>query len=136
MSFSKGYKEKIDKYQKQALVYSISSSECEKNATNIERDFDNLYETIYMKRYIGKRFSGVISSVTSFGIFVSLDNTVEGMVPFSNMPQNDYYEYDDSSKLIIGRKTKKVYKIGDRVSVRVVRADTYQREIDFEIIGD
>lgn len=125
--------EKMNMYKMQSKLYSISSSETEKNATIIERDFDDLYKAIYMKRYINQEFDGIISSVTSFGMFVTLDNTVEGMVPFDNMPGDDYYEYNEESKTLIGRKNKKIFKIGQKVKVRLVRVDTFLKEIDFSL---
>src|SRR5699024_1718279 len=82
--------ELMSKYLVQARKYAITSSEAEKQATNIERDFDELYKVIYMKNYIDKEFEAVVSSVTSFGMFVKLENTVEGLIPFSNMPNDDY----------------------------------------------
>ncbi len=123
-------------YQKQASMYSMSSSEAEKNATQIERDFDDLYKTIYMQKFIGEKFNGIVTSITSFGMFVTLDNTIEGMVPFSNMPGDDYYEYDEQRKILVGRKTSRVFKLGDKVEVEVIRADSFLKEIDFEIVGD
>ncbi len=121
-------------FEKQAIKYSDSSSECEKNSTKIERDFVDLYKAMYMKDFVGKTFDGTISSVTQFGMFVELKNTVEGLVPFENMPLNDYYEYDDTHKKLIGRKTGNTYKIGDDVTIKVTRVDTRTRQIDFKVI--
>ena len=69
-----------------------------------------------------------------FGMFVELENTVEGLVPFDNMPKNDYFEYDDIHKRLIGRNTKITYKIGDQVKVKLTRVDKRSRQIDFKVI--
>ena len=95
---------KYVKIKNDAKIYSVSSSEAEKQATTIERDFDSLYETIYMQQFIGQDFDGIVSSVTSFGMFVKLDNTVEGLVPFNNILIDDFFEYDENLKILIGRK--------------------------------
>ncbi|MCL2860438.1 MAG: ribonuclease R [Oscillospiraceae bacterium] len=131
-----GYKldQKIkDKYSKQAREYAKTSSDMEKEATKIERDFDDLYMCIYMKERQGEEFEATISSVTSFGMFVRLDNTVEGLVGFRSMG-NDYYVFDEKKYRIVGTHNGKVYKIGDRIKVRLTRADVRMRQIDFEII--
>lgn len=124
---------KIAKYAKQAKKYAESSSKMEKQATKIERDFDALYETMYMKDKIGQVYDCVVSSITQFGMFVKLDNTIEGMIPFTTM--DDYYDFDDKSFRLIGKKTGKIYKIGDKLNVKVLRADIRTRQIDFSIIG-
>lgn len=126
----------LTKYENDAKIYSVSSSEAEKQATTIERDFDSLYETIYMQQFIGQDFDGIVSSVTSFGMFVKLDNTVEGLVPFNNILIDDFFEYDENLKILIGRKTGRTFKIGDKVKVTLVRADSFAKEIDFEIRGE
>ena len=127
-------KRKILKYEKEAVKYSKSSSEAEKNATTIERDFDDLYKCIYMNKFIGKEFEAVISNITSFGIFVRLENTVEGLVHLYDIYDNDYYVYDGKRRTLIGEKTSKTFKIGDKIKVKLVRVDTKLKEIDFEII--
>lgn len=126
--------ELMSKYLVQARKYAITSSEAEKQATNIERDFDELYKVIYMKNYIDKEFEAVVSSVTSFGMFVKLENTVEGLIPFSNMPNDDYYEYDENRKILFGKRNGKIFKIGDKVKVKLVRCDVRERQIDFLLV--
>jgi len=123
----------LRKLDKQAEEYAKSSTEMEKNATKIERDFDSLYSAMYMERYVGQEFDAVVCSVTSFGLFVRLDNTIEGYVSFADIP-GDYYLYDESSRLIIGRRSKNVIKIGDKVKVRLIKSDVLTKQIDFEII--
>ena len=89
-----------------------------------------------MQQFIGQDFDGIVSSVTSFGMFVKLDNTVEGLVPFNNILIDDFFEYDENLKILIGRKTGRTFKIGDKVKVTLVRADSFAKEIDFEIRGE
>lgn len=125
---------KISKYSAQAIEYSKTSSETEKNATLIERDFDDLYKCIYMNRFVGDEFEAVISNVTSFGIFVRLDNTVEGLISFDNINDLDYYIYDEKKHRLIGKETAKTFKIGDKLKVKLIRADIKLKEIDFMIV--
>ena len=126
--------EKYSKYMMQAPKYATISSEAEKQATNIERDFDDLYKVIYMERFIGNEFFGIVSSVNSFGMFVKLENTVEGLVPFEKMPGNDYYIYDEARKILVGKNTNKTFKVGDRVKVELIKCDVKSKQIDFSIV--
>lgn len=125
---------KIAKYATQAIEYSKTSSETEKNATLIERDFDDLYKCIYMSKFVGDEFEAVISNVTSFGIFVRLENTVEGLISFDNINDLDYYIYDDKKHRLIGKETGKTFKIGDKLKVKLIRSDIKLKEIDFMIV--
>jgi len=126
--------ERILEYTNQASKYAYNSSEMEKNATKIERDFDNLYKVLYMKDSIGEEFSAKISSITSFGMFVELPNTVEGFVAFESLPGNEYYTYDETKHTLIGAKTSRVFKIGDEVKVRLIKCDISLKQIDFEVV--
>lgn len=128
--------DRIKKYQSQSKRYAIMSSDSEKQATIIERDFDDLYKTIYMERFVGKIFDATVSSVTSFGMFVKLKNTVEGLVPFNYMPEDDYFEYDESRKILVGRKTSRVYKPSDKIKVELVRCDIKSKQIDFMVVEE
>ena len=87
-------------------------------------------EIEYMTQFIGETFSGIISGVTAFGIFVELENGVEGLVHVSRMI-NDYYEYVEEQFAIIGERTRKAYRLGDEVEVVLVRASVEERNIDF-----
>lgn len=124
----------LSRYAKQAEKYAKSSSDTEKQATIIERDFDSLYTAIYMSRFIGQEYEAVVSSVTSFGMFVKLDNTVEGLVSFYNFNDDDYYEFDDKKHILIGRNSGKMYKVGDKVKVILDFVDVKLKQIDFAII--
>lgn len=126
--------ERILQYTNQAAKYAYTSSEMEKNATKIERDFDNLYKVLYMKDSIGEEYTAKISSITSFGMFVELPNTVEGFVAFESLPGNEYYNYDETKHMLIGARSSRVFKIGDEVKVRLIKCDISLKQIDFEVI--
>lgn len=123
---------KINEYTVQAKKYAKISSDMENSATKIERDFDNLYMALFMKDKIGQVYDAVISSINSFGMFVRLTNTIEGMVPFSKL--DDYYIFDDKKFRLIGKRKGKVYKIGDKVKAKVIRVDVKSKQIDFCLI--
>lgn len=105
-------------------------SERERAADEAERDTEELKKVEYMKQKVGEVFDGIISNVTSFGLFVGLENTVEGLVRISDM-YDDYYIYDDKRYMIIGERTGKCYRIGDPVRVLLAKADVETRQIDF-----
>lgn len=104
----------------------------EKRADDAERDVEKLKKAEYMRGFIGETFEGVISGVTSFGIYVELSNTVEGLIHVSNM-FDDHYIYDESTYSMTGERTKKVYKLGQIVKIRVEAADKLSRTIDFSL---
>ena len=122
-----------EKYEKQAEQYAKTSSDREKIATKVERDSIDIKMAEYMQDRIGEEYEGMVSSVTSFGIFVELDNTVEGLIRFENLG-DEYFEYDEEHKQLIGEKTGITYKIGDRVKIKVINANKETRQIDFEKI--
>ena len=111
------------------------SSEREVASTNAERDVNDMKMAEYMESHIGEEYEGIISSVTSFGFFVELPNLVEGLVHISNIP-GDYYEYVPELLSLIGKSTKKTYRIGDKIKVRVAAASKETAQIDFDIVGD
>lgn len=110
------------------------TSERERRAVDAERDTDALKKAQYMLDKIGEEFDGVISSVTNFGMFVELENTVEGLVHVSYMT-DDYYRFDDRQMMMIGEHTGKQFRIGDEVTIRVVSVKPEESAIDFEIAG-
>ena len=122
-----------EKYEKQAEQYAKTSSDREKIATKVERDSIDIKMAEYMQDRIGEEYEGMVSSVTSFGMFVELDNTVEGLIRFENLG-DEYFEYDEEHKQLIGEKTGMTYKIGDRVKIKVINANKETRQIDFEKI--
>ena len=124
----------IEKYSGQAVKYAQRSSEREKIAQKVERDADSIKKAEYMQSKIGKEYEGIISSITSFGMFVELPNTVEGLIHFEDLG-NEYFIYDEDKKTLQGEKSKKIYKIGDSIKVRVIFADKLTRKVDFEKIS-
>lgn len=123
----------IEEYKKQAEERAKQSSEREKIATKVERESEDIKKAEYMENRIGEEYEGMISSVTSFGVFVELDNTVEGLIRFEDLG-NEYFIYDEDRKRLIGERSNIVYKIGDKVKIRVKDASKLLRTVDFEII--
>ena len=123
----------IEEYQEKAEQRAASSSDREKVATKVERDSEDLKKAEYMQDKIGEEYEGIVSSVTQFGIFVELENTVEGLIRFENLG-NEYFIYDEERKRLIGERTNTTYKIGDKVKIRVISANKMLRQIDFEIV--
>lgn len=109
------------------------TSEMERRAVDAERETDDLKKAEFMLDKIGEEFDGIISSVTNFGMFVELENTVEGLIHVSYLV-DDYYHYDDRSHALIGEHTATIYRVGDEVKVRVVQVNMEERTIDFELV--
>ena len=118
-------------YRSQAVRYAETSSEREKVAQKVEREAIQIKMAEYMQDKVGEEYDGIISSITSFGMFVELENTVEGLIRFENLGE-DYYIYDENRKTLFGERTKTIFKIGDSIRIRVIRANKELREIDFE----
>lgn len=110
------------------------SSNMERRAVDAERETDELKKSEYMLDKIGEEYDGIISSVTNFGMFVELPNTIEGLVHVSYLT-DDYYRYDERHYAMIGERTGKVYRIGDEITVRVINVNKDERSIDFEVVG-
>ena len=121
--------------KKQAEDRSIKSSEREKIATEVEREAIKLKMAEYMESKIGEEYDAIISSITSFGIFAELENTIEGLIRFEDLG-DEYFIYNEERKILIGELTKKTYKIGDKIRIRVARASKELREIDFELVKE
>ena len=111
------------------------SSEREVAAQNAERDVDDMKMAEYMESHVGEEYIGKISSVTNFGFFVQLENLIEGLVHVSTL-KGDYYNYVPELLSIVGKSTKKVYRLGDEIKVKCVAASKYTSLIDFEVIED
>ena len=122
-----------EQYKSYAKERAEQSSEREKIATKVERDAESIKKAEYMEKRIGQEYYGIVSSITSFGMFVELENTVEGLIRFEDIG-NEYYIYDEERKQLIGEQTNKVYKIGDKVKIKVKNANKLLRQIDFEIV--
>lgn len=111
------------------------SSERENIATEAEREVDDLKKAEYMLDRIGEEFEGIVSSVTSFGMFVELPNTIEGLIHITAL-DDDYYIYDENHLCLMGERTKKIYRLGDFVKVRCSKVDIPNREIYFDMVED
>ncbi|WP_433959237.1 ribonuclease R [Cytobacillus horneckiae] len=110
------------------------SSNMERRAVDAERETDELKKAEYMMDKIGVEYDGIISSVTNFGMFVELPNTIEGLIHVSYMT-DDYYRYEERQLAMIGERTGNVFRIGDEITVRVINVNKDERSIDFEIVG-
>ena len=125
--------EEYNLLEKQAEDRSVKSSEREKIATEVEREALKMKMAEYMEERIGEEYDAIISSITSFGVFAELENTIEGLIRFENLG-DEYFIYDEERKILIGEVTNKVYKIGDKIKIRVIRASKELKEIDFELV--
>ena len=122
----------IRKWEEKLVYIAEHSSERERASVDCEREVEDMKMAEYMESHIGEEFEGMISSVTSFGMFVELDNLVEGLVPLRDMP--DFFVYDEERMTLTGEKSHVKYSIGERVLVKVVRASKEDKTIDFEIV--
>lgn len=117
-------------------IYDIAkhASEMERRAADAEWETNDLKKAEFMQDKIGEIYEGVISSVTSFGLFVELPNTIEGLVHISHLA-DDYYHYNQDHLALIGERTGKVFRIGDEIKVKVINVSIDDRTIDFEVVG-
>lgn len=127
-------KETVFKWQQAMDEIADHTSERERRAVEAERDTDALKKAQFMFDKIGEEFVGMVSSLTNFGMFVELPNTVEGLVHISNMT-DDYYRFDDRQMVLIGERTGRQFHIGDEVTVRVANVVIEESSIDFEVVG-
>jgi ribonuclease R len=124
---------RIEHYERILPEVAVQSSAMERRADEAERETDKLKKVEYMEGHMGEKFDGVISSITGWGIYVELPNTIEGLVHVTAL-DDDYYFYDESSYEMIGERTGKCYKLGQKVRVEVTGTDKMQRTIDFKIV--
>ncbi len=110
------------------------TSNRERRAVDAERDTESLKKAQYMADKIGEKFTGIVSSITNFGMFIELENTIEGLVHISNMT-DDYYNFDDRQMVMIGERTGRIFHIGDEVEISVLEVNVEESAIDFEIVG-
>ncbi|GAA0744641.1 ribonuclease R [Clostridium oceanicum] len=114
---------------------SKQSSEMERVAQEAEREVDDLKKAEYMSEKIGEEYKGIVSSVTNFGMFVELPNTIEGLVHISTLA-DDYYIYDENHLSLIGERTKNIYRLGDEVKIKVSKVDLDSHEVYFDLIKE
>lgn len=134
--YNYNYSDRIISERKEELP--IECEHCsirEQDAQNCERDVDKMKKAEYMMDHIGEVYDGIISGVQEFGFFVELENTIEGLVKAESI-KGDYYVFDNDLMALIGKKSKRKYSFGDKVKVKVTRADKDRSEIDFEIYDD
>lgn len=122
----------IHKWEEKLVYIADHSSDREMASVDCEREVEDMKMAEYMESHIGEEFDGIISSVTSFGMFVELDNLIEGLVSLRDMP--DFFVYDEERMTLTGEKSHVKYTIGERVRVKVVRASKEDKTIDFEVV--
>ena len=131
--FNKDLSQNTMRHWEEKLVYVTDhSSSRERASVDCEREVEDMKMAEYMEGHIGEEFEGMISSVTSFGMFIELDNLIEGLVPIKDM--KDFFHYDEERMSLTGERSHVIYTIGERVKIRVVRASKEEKTIDFEII--
>lgn len=113
---------------------SMQCSERSRRAEEAEREVDERYRCAFMERHVGAEFDGTIAGVTSFGLFVELDESkISGLVHVTQLP-NDYYHFDPAKRLLRGEREGRVHQLGDKVRVLVLRASIEDRKIDFRLV--
>jgi ribonuclease R len=129
-------KERRSQLSKRLSSVCLQSSEMERKAVEAERESVKVKQVEYMARHLGDELEGIISGVTNFGLFVEInDLLVEGLVRMRDL-KDDYYLYDEKNYALIGRRTRKRYRLGDEITVQVVRVDIEDREIDLRVVGE
>lgn len=120
------------KYVDQLDEITTHSSDAERRGISAERDTDSMKKAEFMSDRVGEEFDAVVSSVTKFGMFIALPNTVEGLIHISQI-HDDYYEYLEKQMALVGRRTKQTYRIGQPVKVKLINVNVEQKEIDFTL---
>ena len=125
--------------QEKSLEYLAKAtkhaSEQERNAAQAEREATDLKKVEYMAQFVGDEFDGFISGVTAFGIFVELENGVEGLVRISQI-NDDYYQYFEREWRLVGQRTGRQFRLGDSLKVRLIKAAPEERQLNFELVDD
>jgi len=123
----------IDYYQENMPAIAIQSSTAERKAVQLEREVVDMKKAEYITKFINKVFDGIISSVTGFGLYVTLPNTIEGLVHISEL-RDDYYVYDENLMILVGERKHRIFRIGDKVRVKVMNTHISDGDVDFKII--
>ena len=124
---------KNNDYQEKLPEITTHSSEMERRAIDAERDTDAMKKAEYMADHVGEEFDAVVSSVTKFGMFIALPNTVEGLIHISEL-QGDFYVFLEKQLALVGRRTKRTFRIGQPVRVKLTNVNVEQKEIDFSLL--
>ncbi len=127
--------EDYQKLSERTAIVAEQSSKMERIADEVERDVEKIKIAEFMSDKIGEEYSGVVSGVTSFGVFVELENTVEGLVHISNMV-DDFYVFDNEKRELFGQTSRKIFRIGDDVKIKVLNVSIAKAEIDFVFIDN
>ena len=131
--FDKNISNDTIRHWEEKLVYVTDhSSVKERSSIDCEREVEDMKMAEYMEGHIGETYTGMISTVTNFGMFIQLDNLIEGLVKINEL--NGFYDYNEESQMLIDEKTHNMYRLGDKVVVKVVRASKEEKIIDFEIV--
>ena len=123
--------QRVDELETFTFEAGEQSSLTEKNAEKCERDVDDLWKAYLMKDKIGEEFEGIITSVTNFGVFVELKNTVEGLIKIEDLPDDGFLLFEKQLKL---KGQKMCFSVGDKVIVKLTSANIYTRKIDFSFV--
>jgi ribonuclease R len=113
------------------MAEQTSYQEC--NAVDAEREVEDMKKAEYMETQVGKIFNGIISGITNFGVFVELPNTIEGLVHVSEM-RDDHYNFSQEAYAMIGQRTHKMYRIGQKVKVKCIKASRFTQSVDFAFV--
>ncbi|MCI5775518.1 MAG: ribonuclease R [Aerococcus sp.] len=124
-----------EEWAEQIAENAEHSSTMERRSIDAEREVDSMKKSEYMVDKIGETFDAIISSITGFGMFVELPNTVEGLVHISTLKE-DYFNFDQDHLLLIGERTGKIYRIGEPIKVKLIDADPETRQIDFQLVDE
>jgi len=120
----------VKNFRKKTKEAAQTASATERNALELEREVEKMKKAEYMTYHVGEQYEGIVSGVTSFGIYAALENTVEGMIRLDEL-EDDYYDFEPLKYRVIGRRTHKTYSLGDKVNIRVKSVSVEDREIDF-----
>lgn len=132
-SLKSGLSEKRTKHYEKILPdIAMQSSRLERRADEAEREVEKMKKAEYMQQFIGQTFEGIISGITTWGMYVELPNTVEGMIKVTSL-RDDYYYYDEEHYMMVGEHTKKTYRLGEKIEIVVADVDKLTRTVDFEI---
>ena len=122
----------INKWQEKLVYIAENSSFKERESVECEREVEDMKMAEYMEDHIGEEYKGIISGVTNFGMFIQLDNLVEGLIHVNDM--KDYFSFDEATQSLIGERTKEKFTLGDEVLIKVKAASKEAKTIDFELV--
>ena len=124
--------EKIEHFQEVVPELASSSSILERRAVDAERTVEAMKKAEYMEEHVGQEFDGIVSSVVKFGLFIELPNTIEGLIHITTLPE--FYNYNERTLTLQGEKSGKVFRVGQQIKIKLVRANKETGDIDFEYL--